>query len=184
MGKGGMMKFCEMLARKVNVVTDTEIVRLERKAGSHLYTLFKRVRADVSIRGVGKLDSSVLTRPAELACGSFDAVLCCLTPRDASALMNEVRLSSPRRKHAAAAAAAAAAAVAAAPHAVAGFSRRRGARKCCVIQASMGAAAAVPAGPARQHRRRLCGVCGLQLPTGLYLQGELPRQRQRAAEEQ
>ena len=98
-----------------------------------MYTLFKRVRADISMRGIGKLDSSILTKPgvcvrawvracvrlcmpvrvfthvhplsptrlfihsppppnaAELACGSFDAVLCCLPSRQAAALMHEVR---------------------------------------------------------------------------------------------
>ena len=28
-----------------------------------MYTLFKRVRADISMRGIGKLDSSILTKP-------------------------------------------------------------------------------------------------------------------------
>jgi hypothetical protein len=114
MGKGGMMKFCENLCRRATVVTETEILRLERKPGSHLYaaiplehthfmiflvmkflarryTLFKRVRADVSLRGTAAQDSSALTRPQELACGSFDAVLCCLPPRAACALMRNVR---------------------------------------------------------------------------------------------
>ena len=91
MGKGGMMKFCEHLCRRVTVVTDTEILRLERKPCSALYTLFKRVRAEVSLRGTAALDSSALIKPQELACGSFDAVLCCLPPRAASNLMRNVR---------------------------------------------------------------------------------------------
>ena len=28
-----------------------------------MYTLFKRVRADISMRGIGKMDSSILTKP-------------------------------------------------------------------------------------------------------------------------
>lgn len=90
MGKGGMMKFCDALCRRVTVITDTEIMRLERKPGTHLYTLFKRVRAEVSLRGAAALDSSVLSRPLELACGSFEAVICCLPPAPACALMQHV----------------------------------------------------------------------------------------------
>ena len=90
MGKGGMMKLCDALCRRVTVITDTEIMRLERKPGTHLYTLFKRVRAEVSLRGAAALDSSVLSRPVELACGSFEAVICCLPPAPACALMQHV----------------------------------------------------------------------------------------------
>jgi hypothetical protein len=90
MGKGGMMRLCDQLCRKVQVVADTEIVRIERKPSSHLYTLFKKVRAAVSMRGAAALDSSVLARPMDVACGSFDAVLCCLPARAAGALMKNV----------------------------------------------------------------------------------------------
>ena len=85
------MKLCEHLCRRVDVITDTEILRLERKPGSHLYTLFKKVRADLGNRGAAALDSSALVKPQELPCGSFDAVLCCLPPRAACALMQNVR---------------------------------------------------------------------------------------------
>ncbi len=93
MGKGGMMKFCDALCRRVTVITDTDILRVERKPGTHLYTLFKRVRAEVSQRGSAALDSSVLSKPVELACGSFEAVICCLPPRPACALMQHVSLA-------------------------------------------------------------------------------------------
>ncbi len=90
MGKGGMMKLCESMCRRVTVVTGTEIMRLERKTGSHLYTLYKKVKADVSLRGLGARDTSALTKPLELACGSFEAVICCLPPKAASNLMQNV----------------------------------------------------------------------------------------------
>ena len=95
-GKCGMMALCESLCRRVTVVTDTQIMRVERKPGTHLYTLFKRVKADVSLRGRAALDSSTLGKPQELAVGSFDAVLCCLPPRAACELMQSVRLFSTR----------------------------------------------------------------------------------------
>jgi hypothetical protein len=90
-GKGGMMSLCNSLCRRVTVVLDTEILRLERKAGSHLYTLFKRVKAEVSSRGHAAHDSAALTKPQELAVGSFDAVLCCLPPRATCDLLQHVR---------------------------------------------------------------------------------------------
>jgi hypothetical protein len=92
-GKGGMMKFCHALCRRVTVITDTDILRVERKPGTHLYTLFKRVRAEVKQRGSAATDSSVLAKPVELACGSFEAVICCLPPRPACALMQHVSLA-------------------------------------------------------------------------------------------
>ena len=86
-----MSSVCHSLCRRVTVVLDTEILRLERKTGSHLYTLFKRVKADVSSRGQAAQDSAELAKPQELAVGSFDAVLCCLPPRATGDLLQHVR---------------------------------------------------------------------------------------------
>jgi hypothetical protein len=61
--------------------------------------------------------------------------------------------------------------------------RRCGAGTRCIVQAPLGAAGGVPAHASRQHRRRFCEVSHEQLSVGLFVQGKLPRRRQRAAKE-
>ena len=84
------MKLRAGVGRRVALITDTERMRMEHKPRPHLYALFKWVRAAVSLGGSAALDSFVLSRPVELASSSFEAVICCLPPAPACALMQHV----------------------------------------------------------------------------------------------